>query len=184
MYNKLTDFNNSKLSWSLLLIISGVLLACSLSFQHILGLEPCVLCINQRVSIMAIIIASLLPLIFTPKNNIIKNISYLIWIGFSAFGFHSAYLQWMENYMANKALEDGTFFMASCGQGLEQYFPSIVDSKFLSDLFIARGICSEIDWSFLGLGMHHYMTFIFGGFLLAGILFLIINSIGYFKNDK
>lgn len=173
MYNKLVDFQNSKLSWFILMIGSFSLLGCSLFFQHILLLEPCVLCIYQRIGIILIFISSLIPLVIgTSKYKLIP--SYLIWIPSSALGLWAAVKQWEESYMAAK----NPFYMSQCGQGLEQYFPSIEKSEFLSNLFIARGICSEIDWSFLGLKMHHYMTFIFAIFLLAGIVFLAANLIG------
>jgi len=184
MFKKLLDFNNSKLSWGILLLGSSILLACSLSFQHILGLEPCVLCIYQRLSIMALIIAGFLPFFIGVKNSYIKYPSYFIWIGSSISGLWASALQWKESYLAAKALEDGSFFFAACGAGLEQYFPFIEKSEFLTNLFIAKGICSEIDWSFLGLEMHHYMVFLFTTFLFSGILFLIVNTIGLIKNDK
>lgn len=184
MFGKLLNFNNSKLSWGLLLLGSSILLACSLSFQHILGLEPCVLCIYQRLSIMALIIASLLPFVFGSNKELLKYPAYIIWIGSSISGLWASLLQWKESYLADKALEEGTFFFASCGAGLEKYFPSIENSEILTNLFIAKGICSEIDWSFLGLEMHHYMVFLFGSFLFLGVLFLTINTIGLIKNDK
>lgn len=180
MFDKLLKFNNSKMAWVILLLGNMVLLTCSLSFQHLLELEPCVLCIYQRIGTMTMILVSALPLLFGLKNQVIRYISYTMWITSSAGGLWAASMQWYESHMA----ATNPFFMSQCGQGLEQYFPQIEQSEFLSNIFIARGICSEIDWSFLGLGMHHYMTVTFGILLLLGILFTVVNTVGLIKNDK
>lgn len=171
MLKKLSKISETKVSWVLLLAGSSILLFLSLYFQHVLKLEPCILCIYQRIAIMGIIIASLVGLLSNYKNKIIRNVSYFIWILSSSFGLWAALSQWRETYIAKTT----PFYMSQCGQGLERFIPSLEHYKILSDLFIAKGICSEITWRFLGLAMHNYLSLIFGLFLICGILFLTAN---------
>lgn len=181
MFLNLVKFKDQKLSWSILATSCVFLLSSALFFQHYLKLEPCVLCIYQRIAIIGIFISAILPLIFGLKSQIAKLISYPLWISSASFGLYSAIFQWYETYQSKL----NPFFLSECGRGLESIFPWILDHKILTDVFVAKGICTNIDWHFLGLEMHHYMTLFFSCFLLSGIFYTIVSLVQFFKKkDK
>lgn len=176
----LIKFKENKWSWSLLASAQVFLVGCALFFQHYMLLEPCVLCIDQRIGSIGIALAAIIPLIFGLKNKMVKLFVYPLWLISASYGLHATLLQWYETHMSRVK----PFFMSQCGQGLEVYFPWIEDYKILSDVFIARGICTEIDWSFLGLEMHHYNTIFFSLFLLAGVFYTITSIVQTIKEKK
>lgn len=180
MLQKLIEFKDNKWSWIVLAIIPIFLICSALFFQHGLGLEPCVLCIYQRIATIGIFIAALIPLIFKLHNKIAKCIAYLLWIVSSSYGLWAAGFQWYETYQSRA----NPFFMSQCGQGLEAYFPFLLDYEILTKLFVARGICTDIDWMFLGLEMHHWMTLFFSCFLVSGIFYSLVSLVQSIKGKK
>ena len=180
MFKKIIQFKNSKWSWGIMATICVFLFSSALFFQHYLKLEPCVLCIYQRIAIIGIFTSAILPLIFGAKNQILKLFVYPLWIASALFGLHSALFQWYETYQSRIS----PFFISQCGQGLEVKFPFLLKSDFLTDIFVARGVCTNIDWHFLGLEMHHYMTMFFLCFLLSGLFYFSISVFQKIKGIK
>lgn len=67
--------NHSSRSWWLLLLVFSVaLFSAALFLQHVLGFEPCELCIYQRVALLGIIISSLVSLL-KPKSRVLCALS-------------------------------------------------------------------------------------------------------------
>lgn len=180
MWNNIIQFKDSKYSWLTLMAIPVFLFGSALFFQHGLGLEPCVLCIYQRIGVIGIFLAALIQLSMGAQTKTIKIITYPLWIASSSFGLWAAARQWYETYMTR----ENPFFLGQCGKGLEEIFPFIEKSDILSSTFIAKGICTEIDWHFLGLEMHHYMTLFFSCFLLAGIFYMFVSLFQTVKEKK
>ena len=50
----LNTFSKSRLSWAILLAFIIFFEACALFFQHVMKLDPCVMCIYERVAMMGI----------------------------------------------------------------------------------------------------------------------------------
>jgi disulfide bond formation protein DsbB len=170
-------FKENIWSWRILSLIPVFLILSALYFQHGMGLEPCVLCIYQRIGTIAIFIGALLPQIFGLKNQVSKFFAYVLWIAGSGYTLWAAALQWHETILAEK----NPFFISQCGLGLEHIFPWILESDILTGLFVAKGICTEIDWEFLGLEMHHYMTLIAACFLVSGLFYATVSLVQKIK---
>lgn len=164
-------FSLSKVSWMLLSGACIILLLCALSFQHIFGLEPCIKCIYQRMAVIGILIASILPLLY---NHIsIRCVSYCLW-GFSAFKG----LQVAREHLA--LINSTNPFMAICD--IVPNFPSFAPlHEWFPAVFAAPGDCLDDTWQFLGLGMINWMVVIFTMFLVA--LSLVIFS-HFYRNIK
>lgn len=180
MLKKIINFKNNKWSWGLLGGAQVFLISCALFFQHVLMLEPCVLCIYQRIGSIGIALAAGITLAFGLKNKAVKVFTYPLWLISASFGLWAAGMQWYETYQSRI----NTFYMSQCGQGLDAMFPWITDYAILDKMFVARGICTEIDWHFLGLEMHHYNTAFFVLFLGAGIFYTIVSLVETIKGKK
>ena len=166
---KLSKIENNPFSWGVLAGLTGVLICCSLYFQHFLNIDPCILCIYQRISIMAIFLAAIIGFVLRDLGCF-KIIPYMLWIGASCFGLYAASFQWYEVYQVSQ----NPFYFSQCGQGLEIMFPILESNTILKDLFVAQGICTDIDWSLFGLGMYHYMVVAFSLFTISGITFFLV----------
>ncbi|MEQ3652130.1 MAG: disulfide bond formation protein B, partial [Glaciecola sp.] len=77
MLYKIQLWSHTRSAWQLLFLSGAILLAAALYFQHVVGLEPCVMCIYQRTAVVGIMLAGLLPVI----SNIflVRMMAYAIW---------------------------------------------------------------------------------------------------------
>ena len=77
MLKKLKDLNSKRISWSLLLLSCISFLGAGFYFQYNMGLEPCHLCIIQRIAFLIIAISSIFALI-NPMKSYLRYISNII----------------------------------------------------------------------------------------------------------
>lgn len=164
---QIINFKDSRWSWGLLTLIPISLLAYALYVQHILGIDPCVLCINQRIGFLGVMFAGLTVLIFGLKNKVTKAFAYILWIVSATYGLYMGAYQWWEAVEAAK----NPFFMSQCGMGLEYYFPWLESNVLLEGFFVGRGVCTDIDYTIFTLEMHHWVTLFFSCFLLTGLFY-------------
>ena len=118
----------------------AALLAFGLYLQHVVGLEPCPMCIVQRYVLVLVAIVSGLTAI-TPKSRLlIAGSSLLVLLsGFGAFvAARQSFLQWYPPEIA------------SCGRdfyGMIETFPL---QRAIPMIFKGSGDCAKVDWTFLG----------------------------------
>ena len=122
-----------------------LLMAYALYAEHALGLEPCPMCIFQRISV---ILLGLVFLIGTfPLNSRISRlfITSLIFItSFSGILVASRHV-WLQNLPADK--------VPGCGPGLDFMMENFALAEVFEMVFSGSGECANIDWSFVGLSM-------------------------------
>ncbi|RWX56676.1 disulfide bond formation protein DsbB [Photobacterium chitinilyticum] len=164
----LNTFSKSRLSWLLLLIFIIFFEACALFFQHVMKLDPCVMCIYERVAMMGIGFAALLGLI-APKNPAIR------WAGLTAWGY-SAYQGFaLANEHVGYQFNPSPF--ATCD--LFVTFPDWAPlNQWVPWMFEATGDCSKVVWSFLGQSMPQWLVVIFAANLIVLALIVIAQFFG------
>lgn len=121
------------------------LIAYALYAQHGLGLEPCPLCIFQRVAVIGAGIVFLAGAIHGPRaigRWLYAGLAALVaCIGAGIAGRHV----WLQSLPA----ED----VPACGPGLDYMLEAFPLQQVLSRVFTGSGECAQIDWTFLGLSM-------------------------------
>ena len=133
-----------------------VAIAVALYFQHVLGLEPCPLCIFQRVSVFALGGIFLLATIHGPDAigrkiyGVLLTLTTLVGIGIA--GRHL----WLQ-YAPHEEL--------GCGAGLDYMLETMPLQEVLVDVFKGTGDCAEIVWSFLGISIPGWTLIAFLGAL-------------------
>lgn len=151
-------------SWFFLALVAFALEATGLYFQHGMGLQPCVMCVYERVAFMGIIIAGIIGMI-APRFCFFRGLALVIW-GFSAIkGLLLAIRH--TNYQLNPSPWNQCEFKPDFPQTLpfDQWFPNI---------FAAGPVnCSESQWEMLGWGMPQWLIVAFGTFSLFFVLVLI-----------
>jgi len=142
-------------------IVCVSLMAYALYAQHVIGLDPCPLCIFQRVAVIATGIIFLLAALHHPGK--IGAIVYAVLIGLAAAGG----ILVASRHVWIQAQPPGT--VAACGATLDymmQYMPmTTVIDKVLS----GSGECAEVTWRFLGLSMPWWVLFACAGLLLWAV---------------
>ncbi|HAD47964.1 MAG: disulfide bond formation protein DsbB [Idiomarina sp.] len=152
--------------WLLLFLGSTLLFILALYFQHAMALEPCVKCVYQRVAVVGVMLSALVGG-FGCKFWLTRWLGIVGW-GYSSFeGLRVAYDHWDLQTSKNA-------FFAVCESAPN--FPDWAPlHQWLPGFFAAPGLCGDIDWEFLGIGMPGWMTFIFGGFLLIAVIVALLH---------
>ncbi len=133
-------------------------------FQRYLGLEPCPLCIFQRISIMVVGAIFLIALLHNPTGIGRRIYGLLLTIAsLSGIGIALRHL-WLQ-YGSHEEL--------SCGGTLEFMLENDPLLKVVEDVFKGTGDCGEIVWSLFGVSIPGWTLLLLLGLLALslGILF-------------
>ena len=127
-------------------LISVLLIVYALYAEHVLGLEPCPLCILQRVAVIALGLSFLLIALKPPQRKHSKFLaSVLLVIISSAGAWVAARHVWIQNLPPDK--------VPGCGPGLDFMIANFPLSEVLEMVLSGSGECAEISWSFAFLSM-------------------------------
>ena len=127
-------------------LISVLLIVYVLYTQYVLGLEPCPLCILQRVAVIALGVSFLLLALRPPQRKQSKFLTSILLVMISSAGAGIAARHvWLQNLPPDK--------VPGCGPGLDFMMANFPLSEVLEMVFSGSGECAEISWSFAFLSM-------------------------------
>jgi disulfide bond formation protein DsbB len=129
------------------------MLAYALYAQHQLGLEPCPLCVFQRMALIVLSIVFLAALIQNPVDWGRRVYSLLILAVAGGGASVSARHVWLQNLPADA--------VPACGPGYDYIMGAFPLLKALDVIFSGSGECAEIHWLFLGLSMPSWVLIMF-----------------------
>lgn len=137
------------------------LLAFGLYLQHVVGLEPCPMCIVQRYALVLVAIVAGITAIAKSKSLLITGSSLLVLIsGLGAFvAARQSFLQWYPPEIA------------SCGRDLYGMIETFPLKRAIPMIFKGSGDCSKVDWTFLGGSIANWS---FLCFVVIGLLALTL----------
>ncbi len=151
--NTISNWPTQRWPWLLLAASALGLEVAALVFQYAMGLDPCVMCVYQRVAVMGVFIAAL-PACFAPTNLLARTVSLVGSLVASVWGFKIAY--------EHVQMQNPDNFMLLLGCDVIPQFPSWLQlHKLMPSVFEPRGMCGDIDWQFIGLSMPQWMAVIF-----------------------
>jgi disulfide bond formation protein DsbB len=125
-------------------ICSG-LMGFALFAQHVLLLDPCPLCVLQRVAVISLAILFLLAALHNPAGG--GRIVYAVLLALPALG-GAGVAGWHARLQQLPADQ-----VPSCGPGLDYMLETMPLAEALKKVFSGSGECAEIVWQFLGLSM-------------------------------
>lgn len=137
------------------------LMAMGYVMQYQLGLEPCPLCITQRVFIVLTGLWALLAFMQNPKAlgakiyGVLVAISALIGSGFS---LRQLYLQSLPADLA-----------PACGPSIEYMLDAFPIMKALEVMLKGDGNCAEVAWTFIGVSIPGWTLVAFVGLVAFGV---------------
>ncbi|MDO8388318.1 MAG: disulfide bond formation protein B [Polaromonas sp.] len=142
------------------------MLAFGLYLQHVVGLEPCPMCIVQRYALVMVAIVTGLTAFASKKGLLMTgSLVTLLLAGFGAFvAARQSFLQW---YPPQEA---------SCGRdfyGMIETFPL---QRAIPMIFKGSGDCSKIDWTFLGLSIANWSFLCFTAIALVMLALLVLRA--------
>ncbi len=142
------------------------MLAFGLYLQHVVGLEPCPMCIVQRYALVLVAIVTGVTA-FTARKGLqmTGSLVTLLLAGFGAFvAARQSFLQWYPPEVA------------SCGRdfyGMIETFPL---KRAIPMIFKGSGDCSKIDWTFLGLSIANWSFVCFAAIALVMLALLVLRG--------
>jgi disulfide bond formation protein DsbB len=132
-------------------IVCALLMAYALYAQYVMHLEPCPLCIFQRIAVMAVGVVFLLAALQNPKLTGARIYGVLIFIAALAGMAVSARHIWIQ------AQPPGT--VAACGASLDYLIQIMSVTEVIGKVFAGSGECARIEWRLLGLSMPWWVLF-------------------------
>lgn len=157
-----------RLVLALIAAVSVAMLAFGMYLQHVVGLEPCPMCIVQRYALILVAVLAGLAALF--GHRVARNVGVGAMGLFAAFGAFTAarqsWLQWNPPEIL------------SCGRDFFGMIESFPLGRAIPMIFRGSGDCSKIDWTFLGLTIANWSFLWFAAFTLLAAWLLIARRRG------
>ena len=139
------------------------MLAFGLYLQHVVGLEPCPMCIVQRYALVLVALTAGIGGALRQRGaHVGAAVLILLLSGFGAFvAARQSWLQWYPPEVA------------SCGRdffGMIETFPL---KRAIPMIFKGGGDCTKVDWTFLGLSIANWSFLVFCGFAFIALVLLV-----------
>ena len=116
------------------------LLVFGMYLQHVVGLEPCPMCIVQRYALVLIAACAALAGTTGKKGLQIAGSSVLLLLA-GAGAFVAARQSWLQWYPPE---------VVSCGRDLYGMIETFPLQRLVPMIFRGSGDCTKVDWTFLG----------------------------------
>ena len=156
--------NSSRIFFSIIFVICTSLLGFGLYLEHVVGVEPCPLCVFQRVSYIVIALFALIAAIHNPQKLFERIYTGLILIT-SLCGAGIAGRQvWLQHLPEDKIPE--------CGPGLEYMLDAFPFTDALRMILSGSGECAEVQWTFLSFSIAEWSILCFLGLTVTSLIML------------
>ena len=132
--------------------------------EYVLFLDPCPLCVFQRVAVILLGVIFLVAAIHNPQGGgrfvYTALIALVSLFGISVAGWHVR----MQSLPADE--------VPTCGPGLDYILENNTFGDALAIVFTGSGSCADVVWSFLGLSMPSWVL----------ICLLVMGGVGVWAN--
>jgi len=136
------------------------LLLYGLYLQHVVGLEPCPMCIVQRYALVLIALVAACTALSARKIVQLSGNSLLVLLA-AGGAFVAARQSWLQWYPPE---------VVSCGRDLYGMVENFPLQRVIPMIFKGSGDCSVVDWTFLGGSIANWSFVCFCSLALLGLL--------------
>jgi disulfide bond formation protein DsbB len=148
-------------------------MAFALYLEHVDGLEPCPLCVFQRVAMIATALIFLTAFAHNPKV-IGQRIYAVLAIITSGTGVAiAARHSWLQHLPPDE--------VPACGPGLNYLLEAFPMVDVFQIVFNGSGECASISWKFLGLTLPEATLLVFVGFIAFAIFQFFYTKVCHLK---
>ncbi|MDF1764598.1 MAG: disulfide bond formation protein B, partial [Oleibacter sp.] len=134
-------------------------------YEYAQYLDPCPLCIVQRIVVLMIGLGCLLAFF-------LRHASWGLWltvlwvVAWSLFGWWvTDHHLWIQNLPADQ--------VPSCGPDLAYMVQTLPLGELISTMLRGNGSCAEVSWTFLSFSMPWWMRAVSIGFVIVSVVGLI-----------
>ncbi|MCP5091324.1 MAG: disulfide bond formation protein B [Gammaproteobacteria bacterium] len=129
--------------------------------QHVLLLDPCPLCVFQRIATILLGFIFLLAALHNPDRLGARVYAFLVLLAAGGGVGVASWHVYLQNLPTDK--------VPSCGPGFEYIMENFALFDALGLIFQGSGECAEVVWRLLGLSMPTWVIIGLGGLGIAGI---------------
>ena len=166
MLNRLNNLLNalSFRAWMALIAAACVaMLVFGMYLQHVVGLEPCPMCIVQRYAMILIAIWAIIASA-TAKKSVQNTGATLLVLTALGGAFVAARQSWLQWYPPE---------VASCGRDIYGMIETFPLQRVIPMIFRGSGDCTKIDWTFLGGSIANWSFLCFCGIAFVTLYLLL-----------
>lgn len=149
-----------------LLAVAAMLFAAWL--EHVVGLNPCPLCITQRVFVVAGGVVALLAAVHGPRDWGRRIYAGLGILAAVVGGAVSARHVWLQSLPEDQ--------VPACGPSLEYMLETLPFRDTLSMVLMGDGNCADVHWTLLGLSIPMQTLLLFAVIALINLWQLLRKS--------
>jgi protein dithiol:quinone oxidoreductase len=150
---------NKRMGYLFGAVVSAALLGFGLYLQHVEGLDPCPLCVFQRVAFIALGLVFVIAALHGPgKTGAVVYAVFGSLFAAAGAGIAGRHV-WLQNLPADQ--------VPACGPGLSYMLEQYAVTRMLEKVLSGSGECAEAGWRFLGLTIPGWSLL---WFVLLGIL--------------
>lgn len=131
--------------FALLALACAALLAFGYYLQYHDGLEPCPMCILQRLCFMAVVAVTAIGAVHGPGRRGARVYAALALLASALGGGIAARQVWLQHLPAERVPE--------CGPGLEFMLETLPLAEVMRSALRGTGECAVVDWTLLGLSI-------------------------------
>jgi disulfide bond formation protein DsbB len=154
--------SNTRLMNALGAAICAGMMGFALYAQHGLNLEPCPLCIFQRVATISLGVVFALAALQNPGRTGTTVYAVLLFVVAAAGAGVAGRHVWLQNLPPDK--------VPACGPGLDFMLDAFPFTEMLETVLSGSGECADISWSLLGLSMPVWVFIAMVGMGAAGVI--------------
>lgn len=150
-----------RLTFAVLFLASAGLMAFGYYLQYVEGLEPCPLCMTQRVFIVLAGSTALAGALLAGRPSARRLSGTLVLLFcLAGAGFSSRHV-WLQSLPKDQ--------VPACGPSIEYLLDALPVMEALEVLLRGDGNCAEVDWRFLGLSIPAWTLLCFLGMGTTGV---------------
>jgi len=148
--------------WFLFVALScAAMLGYGFYVQHVLFIDPCPLCVLQRLAFIWIGLVGLVATIHNPGQSGRWVYAILLTLGSLTGIVIAGRHVWLQSLPPE--------LVPGCGMGLNYMLDTMPFADVLKEIFYGSGECAEVDWTFLGLSMPNWSLLWYIGFTIVTI---------------
>lgn len=155
---------NPRVLFALTAVGCAALLGYGYYLQFALNIEPCPMCIFQRLCYMALVFITVLGALHGPRRGAVYVYGVLATIAAVTGAGIAGRQTWLQHLPEDQ--------VPACGPGLEYMLEQFPLAQVIKQAFIGTGECATVDWTFLSLSIAEWSLICFSAITLAYIAFM------------
>ena len=154
-------FGAPRRAFALICIACIGMLAFGMYLQHVVGLEPCPMCVVQRYALVLVGLFAAVAAM-SSRKGVQVPFALLALLAAIGGGFTAARQSWLQWHPPE---------FVSCGRDIYGMIETFPLQRALPMIFKGSGDCSKVDWTFLGLSIANWS---FIAFVVFGLLLVVL----------